>query len=188
MQLFDDNVFHFGISKFSVLADYAGTCGQYHSQNIENNSVLSSDTCVHPAVEGDTNSWTKTKREDFCHESWFDKYSTQSDRWISTIFICDSSGVLVGTCTHSFPNLDVCQLVNTQCIQVMLSIYEVSDIFGYGCGHIVQIAGSRDEYINDIYHICWNDSLKVYVLQRKSSEWGGFMQLVDAFPIVVRRT
>ena len=56
-------------------------------------------------------------------------------------------------------------------------------IFGLGCG---QITGSRDEYINGIYHICWNDKLKVHVIQRQS--WGGFMQLVDAFPFVVRRT
>ena len=186
--MIDTNVFDSGTSQFSVLAEQAGTCGRHYSQNIENNSVFSFGSCARLAVEGDTNSWTITKFKDCCHESWFDKYNTQNGIWNSTVFMCDASGALVGTCTRSIPNLDICQLVNTQCIQVMLSVHEIIDIFGLGCGHIVQITGSRDEYVNGIYHICWNDKLKVHVIQRQSSEWGGFMQLVDAFPIIVRRT
>ena len=68
----------------------------------------------------------------------------------------------------------------------MFSIYEISDIFGFACGHIAHITGSKDENVNGIYHIIWSD--KAYVIQRRSSEWGGFMQLIDAFPILVRHT
>ena len=78
--------------------------------------------------------------------------------------------------------------MNTECTQAMLSVYEIGDIFGFGCGYIVQIRGSRDQHVNGVYHICWNDGLKAYVFQIKLSGWEGFMQLVDTFPIVVRHT
>ena len=171
VQLFDDNVFEFGISKFAVLAEHAGTCVQQCSKNIENNNVLAFGSCVHPAVEGHTNSWKKSKSKGLYHESWLDKYNIQSGRGNSTFLLCDLAGVLVGTCTRSFPNLDICQLVNTECTQAMLSVYEIGNIFGFGCGYIVQIRGSRDQHVNGVYHICWNDGLKAYVF--KENCWGG---------------
>ena len=79
--------------------------------------------------------------------------------------------------------MDVCQFVNTQCMQVVFSVYEVSNIFGFGCGHIADITGSRDKNINGIYRIYWSDNLKAYVIQRRSLEWGGFMKLIAVFPI-----
>ena len=183
VQLIDD-VCDFGISSSCLLADHAGTCVRHYSQNIEDNNVLSFGNCVRPAAVGDTISWTKSKFKDFSHESWFDNFDTQTNTWNNTIFLSDSFGALVGTCTRLFPNMDDCQLVNIQCIQAVFSIYEVSDIFGFGCGHIAHIIGSRDENVNGIYHIYWSDNLKAYVIQRRSFEWGGFMQLIDAFPML----
>ena len=76
VQLFDDNVFEFGISRVSVLAEHAGTCIQQCSKNNENNNVLAFGSCVRPAVEGDTNrSNKKSKCKDLYHESWLDKYN-----------------------------------------------------------------------------------------------------------------
>ena len=66
-------------------------------------------------------------------------------------------------------------MVNTQCIQVVFSIYEISDIFGFECGHIAHITVYKDENVNGIYHISLSDNLKAYVIQRRSFEWGGFM-------------
>ena len=55
----------------------------------------------------------------------------------------------------------------------MLSVYEIGDIFVFGCGYIVQIRGSRHQHVNGVYHICWNEGLKAYIFQRKVLEWGG---------------
>ena len=49
---------------------------------------------------------------------------------------------------------------------------DIGDIFGFGCGYIVQIRGSRHQHVNRVYHICWNDGLKAYVFQIKVLEWG----------------
>ena len=107
VQLFDNNGFDFGTSKFSLLAEQAGTCVRQCSKNIENNNVL--------AVEGDTNSWKESNCKDLHHKLWFDNYDIHSGIGNSTFLLCDSAGVLLGTCTHSFPNLGVGQWVNTAC-------------------------------------------------------------------------
>ena len=172
VQFFDENVSESGISALSVLAEHAGSGTQQCSKNSDNNNVLAFGSCVRPAVEGDTNSWKKSKCKDLYHESWLDKYNIQSGRGNSTFLLCDLAGVLVGTCTRSFPNLDVGQLVNIECTQAMLSVYEIGDIFGFGCSYIVQIRGSRHQHVNGVYHICWNEGLKAYVFQRKVLEWG----------------
>ena len=155
------------------------------SKNIENENVLAFGSCVRPAVVGDTNSWKKNDCEDFYHESWFNKYDIHSSIGNSTFLLCDSAGVLMGTGTCSVPYLDVGELVNTGGSQAMLSIYKIEDIFSLECGSIIQIMGCKDQYVNGVYHTCWNEGLKAYVVQKKSLGWGGFMQLVDAFSIVV---
>ena len=188
VQLFDNNGFNFGTSKFSLLAEQAGICVWQCSKNIESNNVLAFGSCVRPAVEGDTNSWKESNCRDCDHESWLDMYDIHCGIGNSTFLLCDSAGVLLGTCTRSFPNLGVDQLVNTEGIQATLSVYEVREIFDFGYGYIVQIRGSKDQHVDGVYHTCWNDDLEAYVFQRKLLGWSGFMLLVDAFPIEVRRT
>ena len=53
--------------------------------------------------------------------------------------------MLLGTCTRSFLNLGIDQLANTEGTQATVSVYEVNEIFGFGCGYIVQIRGSKDK-------------------------------------------
>ena len=149
-----------------------------------NNIVLAFDSSVRPAVEGDTNNWKESNCKDLDHESWFDKYDIHCGIGNGTFPLCDSAGVLLGTGTRSFPNLGADQLVNTEDAQATLSVYEVRKIFGFGCGYIVQIRGSKGKHVDGVYHTCWTDDLKTYVFQRKLLGWIGFMQLVDVFPEV----
>ena len=78
-----------------------------------------------------------------------------------------------------------CHRQNSQWIQVVFSVYEISNIFNLKCGHIVNITEPMEVNVNGFYHIYWNDSLKAYIIQRRLSEWGGFMRLIDAFPVLV---
>ena len=153
VQLFDNNGFDFGSSKFSVLAKQVGTCVWQCSQNIANNNVPEFGSCVRPAVEDDTNSWKESNCKDLDHKSWFDKYDIHCGIGNSTFIVCDSAGVLLVTCTHSFPNLGVDQLVNTENIQAVLSVYKVREIFGFECCYIVQIRGSRGQHVDGLYHV-----------------------------------
>ena len=61
VQLFDDNVFEFGISRLFVLAEHAGTFTQQCSKNSENNNVLAFGSCVHPAVEANVKIFTMNR-------------------------------------------------------------------------------------------------------------------------------
>ena len=45
-----DDVFDFGISSSCILANHAGTCVRYYSQNIEDHSVAYFSHCVCPTV------------------------------------------------------------------------------------------------------------------------------------------
>ena len=77
---------------------------------------------------------------------------------------------------------------NSQCIQVGFSVYEISNIFNVKCGHIVHITGSMEVNVNGFYHIYRSASLKAYIMQKRLSEWGGFMRLIDTFPVLGRCT
>ena len=161
-----------------------GTCDEHCSKLFDNSNVISTGNCVRPTVVGDTNSWTRSIFPNFNHESWCDNYGTQISMQDSTIFLADRSGELVGTCIRMYPNMGYCHGQIAQCIQVVFSVYEISNIFNFKCGHIVHIAESMEANVNGFYHIYWN----AYVIQRRMSEWGGFMRLIDAFSVIVRCT
>ena len=68
-----------------------------------------------------------------------------------------------------------CRRQNFQCIQVVFTVYEISNIFNFKRGHIVHITGSMEVNVNGFHDIYWNASLKEFILQRGLSEWEGFM-------------
>ena len=142
------------------------------SKNFDNENILALGSCVRPAVVGDTNSLKKSNCTDLHHDSWFDRYDIHSDIENSTFLLCDSAGMLMGTGTRSIPYLEVGKLENTADLQAVLSIYEVEDIFGFECDYIIQIMGCADQYVNRVYHVCWNEGLKAHVIQKKTIGWG----------------
>ena len=71
----------------------------------------------------------------------------------STIFLSDLTGKLVGTCTRMSPNMVQHHRQNSQCTQVVFSVYEANNIFNIKCGNIVHIKGSMDLNINRFHDI-----------------------------------
>ena len=159
---------HFLYSLYQI-----GTCESLDGKNFDNENILAIGSCLCPAVVGDTNSSKKSKFVNFYHDSWLGRHDTYSDIDISTFLLCDSAGMLMGTGTHFTPYLEFDKLVNTTDLKAVLSVYRVSDVFGFISGYIFQIMGCADQYVNGVYHVCWNEILKVYVIQKKINGWGG---------------
>ena len=166
VKLCNDNNLQFRDDPLSVLTNQIGTCGSLDGKNFDNENTLAMGSCLCPAVVGDTNSRRKSKFADFNHDSWSGIYSDMDN---STFLLCDSVGRLMGTGTRFTPYLEFHRLANTTDLKAVLSVYKVSDVFGFISGYIFQIGGCSDQYVNGVYHVTWNENLKAHVIQKKTN-------------------
>ena len=134
VKLCNDNNLQFCDDPLSVLPNQIGTCGSLDGKNFDNENILAIGSCLCPAVVGDPHSWRKSKFVDFHHDSWSGRYDTYSDMDNSTFLLCDSVGRLMGTGTRFTPYLEFDRLANTTDLKAVLSVYKVSDVFGFISG------------------------------------------------------